>query len=234
MEKKIRKFQNMAATILALVLFSGCVLTVNAEPLRQPCIPGDENEYKNPHETATASGFAASGEFTLEALFDPIPQYVAGRGRSSRRYELGRGISFHMCWCWGIRVLTYDRYEDFNGWQYDRFTFWQDETTRNLIITDNIEFVALFDIERDITSTLSYEGTRSHRFRTFSVYFFSNGNVTLAHPNMTVNFREDFVWQWELFNNETLPVSLDYVMELDDRFMMLIGSNFFRIGAWNQ
>ena len=236
MRKNSRVFQNVTAVTIGFVMIFASALTLNAEPARLPCILDLEYEYENPPETVLAHEMLRHtyGAFTLEALFNPMPSYATERGRSPRRYELGRGISFHMCWCWGIRVLSYDPDEDFNGWQYDRFTFWQDEITRNLIITDNHEFVALFDIERDITSTLGYEGTRSHRFRTFSVYFFSDGNVTLAHPDMTVNFREDWVWQWELFNNDTLPVSLNYVMELDDRFMMLIGANFFHIGAWNQ
>ena len=236
MRKNSSIFQNATAILLAFVLIFGNALTLNAAPARLPCILDLEYEYENPPETIPAPEIVIpiSGEPTLEALFNPMPIYARDMGRSPRRYELGRDISFHMCWCWGIRVLTYDPDEDFNGWQYDRFTLWQDETTRNLIITDNEEFVALFDIERDITSTLGFEGTRSHRFRTFSVYFHSDGYVTLAHPEMTVHFRENWVWQWELFSDDTLPVSLDYVMELDDRFMMLIGYNFFQIGAWNQ
>ena len=227
-------FLNMAVVVMGIAFVFGSALNLSAEPSRQPCIFDDDYEYENQMELVPGYGLVESGEFTLEALFGPMPLYATERSRSPRRYELGRGISFHMCWCWGIRVLSYDPEEDFNGWQYDRFTLWQNETTRNLIITDNQEFIAFFDIDRDITSTLAYDGTRSHRFRTFSVYFFSDGNVTLAHPDLgNVNFRENWVWQWELFNNETLPVSLNYVMELDDRFMMLIGFNFFQLGAWN-
>ena len=234
MRKKSRIFQNATAVFIALVLILANAITLNAQQARLPCIL--DEEYGSPQETMPASGMAGltGGELTLEALFNPMPQYARERDRTPRRYYLGRDISFHMCWCWGIRVLSYDPDEDFNGWQYDRFTLWQDEVTRNLIITDNQEFVALFDIERDITSTLGIEGTRSHRFRTFSVYFHSDGYVTLAHPDKIVHFRENWVWQWELFNDETLPVSLNYVMELDDRFMQLIGSNFFQIGAWNK
>ena len=224
-------FKFIAIVLTVTLLMFGGALTVSAEPIRVPCIFDDDYEYEN--QLIPVPEVTAGGEFTLEALFGPMPLYATERERPPRRYELGRGISFHMCWCWGIRVLSYDPDEDFNGWQYDRFTLWQDEISRNLIITDNVEFVALFDIERDITSTLAYDGTRSHRFRTFSVYFFSNGNVTLAHPDIVINFREYWVWQWELFSNETLPISLNYVMELDDRFMQLIGFNFFQLGAWN-
>ena len=237
MKNSSKMFRNAAAVFLALVLMFGNAYTLIAEPERQPCILEDEYEYEGPAAYGygyEAADIRAAELTTLEALFRPMPPYATDMGRSPRRYDLDRDISFHMCWCWGIRVLSYDPDEDFNGWQYDRFTFWQCEVTRNLIITDNVEFVALFDVERDITSTLGFEGTRSHRFRTFSVYFFSNGDVVLAHPLMTINFRDNWAWQWELFNDDTLPVSLNYVMELDDRFMMLIGYNFFRIGIWNQ
>ena len=241
MSKNIKVSQKAASVLLAFIMVFGSMLTLYAEPARVvPCVLGADNGNEDRQENETAPFEAApfGGELTLEALFGPMPLEVHERQqrgeRVARRYHLGRGITFHMCWSWGVRVEEYNPEEDFNGWQYDRFTLWQDEVTRNLIITDNHEFIAFYDVERGITKTLAYDGTRSYRFRTFSVYFFSDGYVTLAHPEIHTDFRINWVWQWELFNDETLPVSLNYVMELDDRFMQLIGFNFFQIGAWNQ
>ena len=229
--KKMLQISGLSVIVLALVIGGGSLL-FSASPV--PCALDDvyDEDAANPVRPAPNASAGTDGR-TLEALFGPMPEKVTERGRSARVYTLGRGISFHMCWCWGVRVLTYDPEEDFNGWQDDRFTFWQDPDTRNLIITDNAEFVAFFDIERDITSTLAYDGTRSHRFRTFSVYFFSNGDVQLVTADETVVFRDNWKWQTRHFGDESLAVTPDYVMELDDRFMQLIGFNFFELGAWN-
>ena len=232
--RKNKIFQNVAIALATTVLAFGNAANLLAEPARPPCILDDAYELENPSESADAAGPAAGGGPTLEALFDPMPPPSTERGRFPRTYHLGRGISFHMCWCWGLRVLSYDPEEDFNGWQYDRFTFWQDETTRNLIITDNQEFVAFFDAGNDLTSTLSYEGTRSHRFGDFSVYFYSCGNVTFASRHRIAHFRLNWVWQTQYFGDENLPMPLSQIMEIDDRFMQLIGFNFFRLGAWNK
>ena len=237
---KSRFFCSVALVFMVAVFTAVNPVILYAELERMPCILDEEYDFDNASEYEYYDEQEVrpdvTAEVTLEALFNPMPEPATERGRSPRIYRLGRGISFHMCWCWGIRVLTYDSEEDFNGWQYDRFTFWQDSETRSIIITDNREFVAFFDYERDIASTLAYDGTRSHRFRTFSVYFFSNGNAVLvqANPLPNFNFRTNWAWQWRYFTDERMPVSLNFIMELDDRFMQLIGHNFFELGAWNR
>ena len=163
-------------------------------------------------------------------FFHEMPTPVTQRNRNARFHRLDSYLSFHMCWCWGLQIVDYDSTMDVNGLEHSGFYIFQDQDTRNLVITDKEEFIAIYDYSSGVASTLSYEGTRSYRSNDFSIYFYSDGLGVIVQdgPNQVVYFKRDWVYDSSLFDSDILTITLDEILRMDHEFMQLIGYIFIR------
>jgi len=154
-------------------------------------------------------------------LHDPfVPPTISSSRNSARTVRVVPGqLEMHICWCFGVRVTTYDSTVDWTNFEHDVYTFSQCPDTFNLVITDGVNFVAYFDALNGLTATFAYEGTRSYRFSDWSVYFFSNGRIQSV---LTGNRQYYFMQNWGIvdgWETTSMPMQWAELLRIDQMFM---------------
>jgi hypothetical protein len=162
----------------------------------------------------------------ITRLFGEMPGVITPADNNARSIEMPNGVRLHACWCYSLRVRDYDPAFPWNGEEYEGIRIWQDPETLNLVLSEPGKSIAFFDYENTITSTLTFEGTRGHRFATWSVYFFADGNTSAVFAGSPPNSQlmTDWVWDMDEWNRTDLPLTWEELIQIDNEFMMRVTS----------
>ena len=184
-----------------------------------------EDEYIEPRLEAPNSAPPAHSNCSKDFrwVWNELPETVTRENNyygGARRWELSDDLALHMCWCYGIRVTHHNPEIRYNGENFEGHYFWSREDSNDLVLTDKLNYIAVFDYERRITSTFAREGTRSYRFHNWSAYFFSDGNFNVVDAEGQIIVMEEGVFKIDPIEEWRFEVVPEFLIDLDQRFMM--------------
>ena len=164
--------------------------------------------------------------------WDPMPATVSTEVNSAKTLSLDHGLELHVCWCYTVRLRDIGDDFNWNGEESNGVRVWKDEASGNLTLIEEGKYVALYDREKKVTSTIVYDGTRGHRFENWSVYFFSDGRIMAVLPGDSDDFYVMNDWEIDVdaFVSHKLPLTWAEVIALDIQFMSRIASNLINWG----
>jgi len=174
-----------------------------------------------PSPTVVTAG--SGGEIDFSIYWNDLPETVTPTTNyygGARAWELSDDLSLHMCWCYGIRVTHVNTDVVFDGDEFEGHYVWTRPYSNDLILTDNLNYLAMFDYENRITSTFAREGTRSYRFADWSAYFFSDGTFQVVTMDGTIDVMKDGMFLIDPIADWDIPVTADFLIDLDQQFMM--------------
>ena len=164
--------------------------------------------------------------------WNSMPQTVSSEMNSAKTLSLDHGLELHVCWCYIVRVKDIGDDFNWNGEESGGVRVWKDEVSGNLTLIEDGKYIALYDREKKITSTIVYDGTRGHRFENWSVYFFSDGRITAVLPGDSNDFylMNEGEIDVDAFVSDQLPLTWAEVIALDIQFMSRVTSNLIYWG----
>jgi hypothetical protein len=170
--------------------------------------------------SAACSSVAVSAN-SNKYMYDHIPWDPARTLDNSpaATVEAGDYLTFHVCWCGGIKVKEYDK-TNFVPGKFEEFNVYKDKLTGDLVIVSE-NLAAFYSAEEDFTYTLANDGLQALRTAEYSIYWYSTGNAIIR----TVNSDDEAIY---LIQNgkylKEIPGNYPVSLEEVDRLKMKLSA----------